>query len=111
MAHRHDVAATREDVRLAELDFLVHELRGAQRHEDRVAVDFELAVAGVRSSASSIARSCRVNALLHGAQQFLVGSVQANPDEAAIAPRRDTPATDRPRPRRLPASVFDAVDD
>ena len=42
MAHRHHIAAAGEDMRLAELDPVVGQLRGAQRDKDRIAIDFQL---------------------------------------------------------------------
>ena len=78
MAHRDHVAAPGEDVRLAELDLVVRPLRGAQRDEHRVAVDFELRTL-VRVQRVLDREIVQAETLLHGAQQFLVRLVQSDP--------------------------------
>ena len=42
MAHRHDEARADEDMRLAEHDVILHQLRGARDHEQRVAIALDL---------------------------------------------------------------------
>ena len=83
VAHGDHVARSRENVRLAELDLLVDDLRGAQRHEDRVPVDLELR-ALMREQRVLDREVVQVEALLHGLEQVLVRRVQPDPDERAV---------------------------
>ena len=83
MTHGDDIAAAGEDMRLAELDLVVDKLRGAQRDEDRVAIDFELG-ALMREQRVLDRQVVQREPLLHGAQQLLVRLVQSDPGETAV---------------------------
>src|SRR4051794_21621166 len=96
-------------MRLAELNLAVDELSGAQRDEDRVAVDLELgALMGVvRVLDGEIVQA---ETLLHGAQQILVRLVQTDPDEiTALLGRTGLGKIDVGAPP--PALICGTVDD
>jgi len=68
--HRDHIAASGEDVRLAELHLAVDQLRGAQRDENRLAVDLQLG-ALMRVERILDRKIVQAEPLLHRAQQFL----------------------------------------
>ena len=90
MADGDDVVRADEDVRLAELDVRRRSepLRRPQHDEHRAFVDSRASAAGVRCSASSMARSCRLELTLDLAEQRLVWLVEAQPDELVLSCER-----------------------
>ena len=82
MADGDDVAAPDEEVRLAEGDAAVDELRGPRHDEERLAVLLELR-ALMRLLGVLDRHLVQVELLLHAAQKLRGGLVEADPDDVA----------------------------
>lgn len=82
MAHRHQIAFADEDVRLAEGDAALDQLRGARDDEQSLAILLDLGplmgVVGVLDG-----ELVQIELLLHGAEERHVGFVQADPDHVS----------------------------
>jgi len=100
MAHSYDVAAADEDVRLAEGDAPIDELRRARHDEDGIAVELDLRIV-VRLASILNGKVVQAELCLDAAQKLIGGLMQTDPD--------DVPGLGSPLVRLLDADVADAA--